>query len=162
MGVWSPFESCDAGSFVIGFRQKVDPYQGSGDDTALNAIELICNDKETKRIRGATGMWGSWSDEQFCKGKQRAIGFQLKQESPQGDGDDTAANALRLVCQDNSVVKVNNDGPFGEWSKIIKCSADQVICGLRVQIQPPQGDKDDTSLNNVDFQCCPMKKSMPV
>ena len=48
----------------------------------------------------------------------------------------------------------NNDGQWGNWSEIVKCTANNVICGLRVQIEAPQGIGDDTALNNVDFHCC--------
>lgn len=154
-GEWSHFETCKPTSYVIGFRQKVEEPIGNGDDTALNTIELICSDQAKSRIRGASSIWGKWSDEEICKDKQGVKGFQLKQQSPQGEGDDTAANGLRLICKDDSVLMAKNDGQWGEWSEIVKCSGNNnVICGLRVQIEKMRGKGDDTALNDVEFKCC--------
>ena len=53
-----------------------------------------------------------------------------------------------------------NDGKWGNWNEIIECPQNNSICGLSVQIDEQgfggreQGWGDDTSLNNVDFQCC--------
>lgn len=90
----------------------------------------------------------------MCNGSQGVKGFQFKQETRQGAGDDTAANALRLICEDDSVLMADNDGPWGDWSEIVKCPANNVICGLRVQLHLWVGAGDDTVLNNVDFMCC--------
>ena len=154
LGDWSEYESCEPGSFVIGFRQKVE-LNNKGDNTALNAIQLICSDKQNTRIQGNAGKLGKWSKDERCKDKQTVKGFQLKQQEPQGEEvDDTAANALRLICQDDSVIMADNDGKWGNWSKIKECPRNNSICGLSVQIDEVQGSGDDTSLNNVDFQCC--------
>ena len=41
-GVWGPLETCDENDYVVGFRTKRQLDQGSGDDTSLNGIELVC------------------------------------------------------------------------------------------------------------------------
>jgi hypothetical protein len=41
-GSWSEAKECPAGSAVCGMRTRVEPSQGSGDDTALNGMELAC------------------------------------------------------------------------------------------------------------------------
>jgi hypothetical protein len=51
------------------------------------------------------GLWGDWGPAQSCPQGERAIGFQLKVESPQpGDGDDTALNAIALLCTRGSSI----------------------------------------------------------
>ena len=68
---------------MIGFRQKVEP-EHTGDNTALNSIELICSDKKNSKIQSNSGQWGKWSKEAMCKDKQSVKGFQLKHQEPQG------------------------------------------------------------------------------
>lgn len=145
---------CNPGDYVVGFRQKVD--RTNADKTSLNGIELICGNN--KKIFSAQMGWGEWSEPVRCPRGQHADGFWIKQQGPQGDGDDTAANAFNLICRvftnSNSTLIANNDGRFGDW-KIHACSRFSFICGLRVQIQRDQGRSgDNTALNNVDIRCC--------
>lgn len=101
----------------------------------------------------------------FCSNEQRANGFWLKQEPFQGintsppghapTGDDTAANAFSLRCEDGSYIEASNDGEWGNWSPLIQCPSNSYICGIQVQIESGQGlFGDDTALNNADFICC--------
>ena len=64
-GDWSEFESCSPGTFVIGFRQKVEP-EKNGDNTALNDIELICSDNKLLRFQRVFGKLGKWSKQVIC------------------------------------------------------------------------------------------------
>eukprot|EP00727_Mastigamoeba_balamuthi_P005622 m51a1_g168 putative cysteine proteinase rd19a-like (3682) ;mRNA; r:545786-559930 len=45
-GAWTQWYSCPIGYAVVGIRTRVEPSQGAGDDTSLNAVRLRC-----KRIR---------------------------------------------------------------------------------------------------------------
>lgn len=42
--------------------------------------------------------WGDWGNAEYCPQGERAIGFKLKTEGPQGSGDDTALNGIALKC----------------------------------------------------------------
>ena len=46
--------------------------------------------------------WGEWGKVEYCPKGLRTIGFKLKTERPQGDGDDTALNGIALKCPDGS------------------------------------------------------------
>lgn len=148
------------------FRIKVEENQGSGDDTALNEIELECkyinSTKDGIIINGAKGMWGFWSEYLECPIHQGFIGFQLKVEGDQGSNDDTSANGLKVFCQNDSIsLTPENTASWGQWTEAIFCPNETIICGLRVQIQPNQGgNNDNTALNNVDFRCCPFSKKV--
>lgn len=150
---------CPDKSFVVAFKLRVETYQGSGDDTALNEIELICNDEDETVINGAGGFWGEWSEKVECERGFR--GFQLKQEPDQGsNSDNTAANGLKMFCGDNMELTTKNNGAWGNWSESVFCPNETVICGLRVQIELNQGPNvDDSTLNNVDFKCCSQIKA---
>ena len=43
---------------------------------------------------------------------------------------------------------------WGEWSPAVSCNSNQYVCGLRQKVEPPQGDNDDTGLNDIKFYCC--------
>ena len=42
----------------------------------------------------------------------------------------------------------------GDWSEWIYCPIRTYICGVQTQIEPNQGNNDDTALNNIRFFCC--------
>ena len=41
-GNWSEIKYCPKETYVCGMRQRVEPSQGKGDDTAMNAVEFYC------------------------------------------------------------------------------------------------------------------------
>jgi Vitelline membrane outer layer protein I (VOMI) len=41
-GTWSPYAKCPTGSAVCGMQSRVEGRQGSGDDTAMNGVRLMC------------------------------------------------------------------------------------------------------------------------
>ncbi|RXN24612.1 vitelline membrane outer layer 1-like protein [Labeo rohita] len=119
-GSWGYRDMCAEGTYAAGFSLKVEnPIDG--DDTALNGIRLHCTDlsKGSKAYHRYTsvqsdvgsfqcsggsiltgdgtdwGDWGSWS--QTCQGKG-ICGIMTRVEEPQGRGDDTALNDVRMYC----------------------------------------------------------------
>ena len=158
-GTWSDFENCDPSFFVIGFNQRVQKPSEGTDNTALNELELTCNDRSLSRISGSSAVAGDWGTEKRCKAKQGVNSFQLRQQKSI-QGDNTAANGLKLFCEDGSELSPGNDGQLGDWSEKISCPENFLICGLRVQIELPQSNQDNTALNNVDFNCCPKSETV--
>lgn len=51
------------------------------------------------------GYWGNWGRLEFCPAGYPAVGFSLKVEGIQGNGDDTALNSISLKCADGSWIK---------------------------------------------------------
>ena len=43
-------------------------------------------------------------------------------------------------------------GDFGDWSE--SCQQDSAVCGIQVKLEGSQGDRDDTSLNDIKLFCC--------
>lgn len=41
-GDWGPLEWCPYGQYAHGFSLKVEPNQGAGDDSGVNAVKLFC------------------------------------------------------------------------------------------------------------------------
>ncbi|MEE6505924.1 hypothetical protein FKM82_007390 [Ascaphus truei] len=129
--------------------------QGKGDDTALNGIRLHCVSKDGSQkerlIQSAEGSWGSWTSPVFCF-QGRLIGFSLRVQKFQWFGDDTAANNIIFKCSDESILEGSglSWGTYGGWSQSCEIS----ICGIRTKVEGPQGKRDDTALNDVQFTCC--------
>ncbi|KAK3596433.1 hypothetical protein CHS0354_033396 [Potamilus streckersoni] len=170
-GDWHEPDFCADGTFASGYKMKIEPPQGNGDDTALNAITLQCEDAKKSmyggQVRSGSGYWGDWSGFSTCKfqtGTQDFLtAFSLQVEPPQGGSvDDTAANFVKFMCQDLPATKDQYElalypgkgvwGSYGGWSK--KCPMQSAICGIQTRIEKPQGKDDDTALNDVRFFCC--------
>ncbi|XP_013403157.1 vitelline membrane outer layer protein 1-like [Lingula anatina] len=150
-GSWTKSQRCP-GLKVKGFQLRVEASVGRGDDTALNAIALLCEHHAT--IIPHSGIWGSWGMAKYCPIGSHVVGFRLKVEGNQGRGDDTAANDLELKCSNGKVISSSNGGSWGSWGMWRQCDRGHFICGLRVKFEASVGRGDDTALNSVAFECC--------
>ncbi|ODM92215.1 Vitelline membrane outer layer protein 1 [Orchesella cincta] len=154
-GTWGRFQRCPFGRYAQAFQLKTEPNRLAGDDTALNAIRLFCGNPDrpdTAVIMSTEGQFGNWGKVFSCY-PGFLNGFSLRAEDPQGSGDDTAANNIRLFCS-NTPSYVEGDGlSFGNWSLDQLCLRDQAISGIQTQVEFSQGDEDDTALNNVLMEC---------
>ncbi|XP_069805615.1 vitelline membrane outer layer protein 1 homolog [Dendropsophus ebraccatus] len=127
-----------------------------GDDTALNGIMLYCaapgSTYEGNYITSTYGSWGdAWVGRLWCP-VGNLVSFSLKVEEPQGGGDDTAANSIKMRCSDGAELEAIGGpwGKYGDWS----ASCSYGICGIQTKVEEPQGGEDDTALNDVVFECC--------
>ncbi|XP_069801097.1 vitelline membrane outer layer protein 1 homolog [Dendropsophus ebraccatus] len=155
-GDWGNAERCPPETSARGFSLKVErPLGSSGDDTALNTIKLYCAPTGTRaskaEITSSQGNWGVWTSIYWCP-SGNLISFSLRVEKPQGDGDDTAANNIMMQCSDLTILTGNGGywGDYGSWSGVCP----QGICGIITRVERGQGRGDDTSLNDVQFECC--------
>ncbi|XP_071533792.1 vitelline membrane outer layer protein 1-like [Panulirus ornatus] len=98
---------------------------------------------------------GSWRDSDYCQtGYLR--GYDLKSHADEGSiGDNTAANALRMYCTDETNYIEGPGNMWGHWLGPSYCHDGKVICGIITLVQENQGTfTDDTALNDVRFKCC--------
>jgi Vitelline membrane outer layer protein I (VOMI) len=153
---------CPAGSFAYSMRLKSEASQGSGDDTALNAISLGCYNKTTGAFTGwisdQVGPWGTWGAAMMCTGATVAnpiTGGALRSEAVQGSGDDTSANAASARCKDGTTIKPAAKTSWGTWSTTRVCPSGTAVCGLQTRVESSQGSGDDTALNGYQLMCCP-------
>lgn len=101
-GDWRNWVYAPHGFYVAGFRARFEPSQRDGDDTGLNGIEMICMHFRThqiQRVMVEPGNWGEWGPDAVAPFGWCAIGMQARVEGPQGDGDDTAMNGIRMLCR---------------------------------------------------------------
>uniref|UniRef100_A0A672S753 Vitelline membrane outer layer protein 1-like n=1 Tax=Sinocyclocheilus grahami TaxID=75366 RepID=A0A672S753_SINGR len=96
-GRWTDIKWCPSG-FLTAFQLRVESPKGLGDDTAANNIRFSCSQGSLLQGDGTHwGVWGAWS--QTCYGKGIWIcGIKTRIEEPQGIGDDTALNDVRMYC----------------------------------------------------------------
>ncbi|XP_028660102.1 vitelline membrane outer layer protein 1 homolog [Erpetoichthys calabaricus] len=153
-GDWQFTDMCPEGMYARGFNLKVEEQQGRGDDTALNAIRLYCSSSSSSYpdyyIQSGAGRWGSWTNVQWCS-YGFLTAFKLKVEKYQGSGDDTAANDIIFKCSNGDFIPGNGQ-IWGEWGETSN-SCSKGIRGIQTRIEEPQGDGDDTALNDVRFFC---------
>ena len=175
---WGEWQYCPPGGYVVGMMVKAESYQGSGgdywwwwmnryDDSAYNAIRLACSGGEV--LTSAEGLEGNWKNWTFTKSNKPIVSVNIRSQRPCGGCDDTSTNGLRFMDSEGETYEpydgywgINNGGPFtekfveyrfdGYWSSAT-CLPGKIIIGFRTQIQPNQGNGDDTGLNRVEFQC---------
>lgn len=162
-GNWNKPEFCKEGQYAYAYSMKIERMQGRGDDTSLNGIQLYCGTSNAtsafQTITSGVGPWGEWQVPTKCRRGEYLTAFSLQVESEQGAGDDTAANYVKFLCRGVSGEYEISQSPghgfwgnFGPWS--FSCPKGSAICGLSTKLENPQGQGDDTALNNVFFFCC--------
>ncbi|XP_076137731.1 vitelline membrane outer layer protein 1-like [Alosa pseudoharengus] len=93
-GDWTSKQACGSG-YLDSFQLRVEARQGKGDDTAANNMNVHCSSGDILHGDGTGwGSWGRWSSR--CP--NGVCGMQVKVEGPQGRGDDTALNDVRMIC----------------------------------------------------------------
>jgi len=142
-GIWGGPDRCPPDTFTSGFRLRSEPAQGAyDDDSALNAIELVCTSSEGNQIAQISslqGGLGTWGPVISCPSNKLITGFQLRSEAEQGPFDNTAANNLRIRCgqSDSDYEWIEGDGKtsWGDWTAEQYCPRGMAICGIRTQVQ---------------------------
>jgi len=187
-GSWGDWSYCDDGHFFVGYRLKIEAKQGGwdktsnpNDDTAMNAIQFICDNENPKDSKFTTmdpdfrtskqGQWGEWHDWLFCPEKSYITGVRFFSD-PAGAGgvkasDDTAANNMHVWCKGGNSVDqwakymVNEDNTVDRlygWGKDMTdkhCESGNAISGFQTKVEDHQGsgDTDDTALNQLKVEC---------
>ena len=147
--------------YVIGYQLKIEPPQGGGDDTALNAIELRCaefgNTTASTYIYSGISKFGTWRGVGFCPDFKPVTGFRLKVEPLRDDGDDAAATNLQVWCGilpsgESLQAGYISDAAWGDWSSWAYCPEGWAVAGITTRIHECD-DCDDTGLNGVEMRC---------
>lgn len=164
-GSWRPQATCPDGWTVVGGRQRVEPDQGKGDDTALNSVQFRCRNPtptykdtlklspiyEERDITSFDGYWGTWSDWRSCPSGASVTGARMKIEPNQGGGDDSGGNDVELKCTDGTTLGFGNGGRWGTWGDWVSCSTK--VIGLAVRVEDSLAAGDDTAMNGLKLVC---------
>ena len=82
-------------------------------------------------------------------------------EPGQGSGDDTGTNNMHAKCHRPSKdsrqyeLSGHSPAPWGHrqrWSS--SCPIGSAVCGIKTKVERPQGNGDDTALNDIRMYCC--------
>jgi hypothetical protein len=168
-GTWAQcFEWCEENgpwfgrTYADSMNFRSESPRGSGDDTGLNGVQVRC----TKQVSPGEAIgwtsasstvapWGAWGGfAQPCPMGQPMVAARMKIETPQGNGDDTAANRLEFKCRDGNVRSPDANSSWGTWGDWKQCPANTAICGIRTRVESSRGSGDDTALNGVELACC--------
>merc|ERR1712154_457038 len=89
---------CPCSGFIIAFRQKVEPPQGGGDDTALNSIQIRCSDGTVLEPSngGRWGNWGAWSN--VCPVPGWYVNGLMRKNEGLNPDNTGLNNAVRMYC----------------------------------------------------------------
>ena len=96
------------------------------------------------RITSGMGPFGDWQDIKYCPQGQVIVGFNLIAAKSGILDDEVAATNFIPYC----------GNPFTSQnpSKLF-CPNRHAVRGIQTQVQEPQGNRDDSALNNVDLFC---------
>jgi len=137
-----------------GVEQEVEQEQQT-----LSTVEqaTLWRADQVATVTAAEGAWGEWKQSFYCKPGSYAIGYRMRVESSQGNGDDTALNSVQLYCSapPGGLPEFisSYDGLWGSWYPEALCGASGYLMGATVRMEAPQGSGDDTGANDVQFTC---------
>jgi hypothetical protein len=163
-GYWGAWPECfswcpeaQGRSFAYSLWLRSEPSQGSNDDTGLNAVALDCYNQSDWAYRGYiesfVQFFGNWTAAAVCD-THPIMGGEMKIESPQGGGDDTAANDLDALCANGQHLNPQTYTSWGTWRGFVGCPPGTAVCGMKTRVESKLGGGDDTALNGVQFACC--------
>ncbi|XP_053162296.1 vitelline membrane outer layer protein 1-like [Hemicordylus capensis] len=72
-------------------------------------------------------------------------------QGPLAWNDDTGLNGIRLHCTDGTTIE-STVGHVGNWREIDSCPKGN-LQQFSLQVEKPQGIRDDTAANNILFRC---------
>lgn len=170
-GEWLDARNGPNGYFACGIQLRHQDYQGSGDDTAINAIRIIyCqyNNWEMKLKDNLNeGTIGEWKEALMCPEDQYIYSVQVKNAAPRGYGvtepyDDISINQLKFACKHPKTYTNPNlytvsgfeynpsSDNYGTWVGF----EDKFVCGGRVRFDTSPSWEDETGVSGLRLKFC--------
>ncbi|XP_059099701.1 vitelline membrane outer layer protein 1-like [Tigriopus californicus] len=169
-GSVGPGRVCPPKEVAVGFRMKIQDFSEMRDNTALNAIRLICS--KGGEVISSEGANGEWTDILKCQGKGDYVtGVKILTEKWQGwDEDDVGAIDFEGICSSDIRLRHRSVKSWiqarGLWSEERRCPSDApAICGIKTRVdferlehETPDSKNDKAGLTGVQFKCCQVEK----
>ncbi|KAL4235343.1 Vitelline membrane outer layer protein 1 [Mactra antiquata] len=166
-GTWGKASFCPKDSFAAGYSMKIQPHSNQYDNTALNALKIVCKDR-TGAIRGygtsKVGTFGTWGAGTYCKGRGSRTDFLTAFRLQAQQGSAIEASYAAFKCRGLSscnkyeyeIVQSPGHGICGSWSSwSASCPTGSAVCGIKTRVETNRGCyRDDTGLNDAIFYCC--------
>ncbi|OQV24805.1 hypothetical protein BV898_01396 [Hypsibius exemplaris] len=101
--------------------------------------------------------WGDWTVPSYC-GAGHFVGGMVLRTEGSIDGDDTALNAIRFLCNsfrgngDVLSTATPHQGYWGGWGREFRCTAPDYAIGFELRSEPSING-DDTAGNNLRLIC---------
>jgi hypothetical protein len=163
-GTWAEcFDWCPVDSWPYAANVRSESSQGSADDTAINSISLHCYNRFTgaftEYITSSQGIFGAWqatgtTHPYYLSNPIKGGGMKI--EAPQGSGDDTAANSVKISdFEGGSPTHLISATGWGSWNTLssFNCPGSTAVCGVKTRMEWA-GPNDETRLNGIEFACC--------
>ena len=163
-GKWHGFCDVPALYYIKGVRIRIEGNRGSGDDTALNGLQLMCaqwgdwapSPEKLYRASVHDGFWGDWQSDRLLPDGCYLIGMKLRIEAPQGDGDDTGLNGIELIYrhqQGAGVAKmVAENGYWGDWGEEHSAPGGYYVSGVAAKMEDRVSGGDDTAMDGIKLR----------
>jgi len=125
----------------------------TGFDVGVNSRSDLSSVLTPRMFAVDRGFWGSGTT---CPPGLYAIGARLKRALPryQAGTDNTGLDAVDLHCGNgthiSSIEAYDREGVWSDWQY---CPPGQVMFGARVQTQTLDFGRDNSALNDVEFEC---------
>ena len=164
-GNWHGDVVAPNGCYVDGICVRYEAPIGSGDDTALNGIQMHVSSlpgrgESSNNVVVHPGHWGNWRPWVYAPDGYYIAGMRARFEPWQRGGDDTALNGIEAICcsfQNNAIKRVMVEkGNWGEWGPDAMVPLGWCVAGLQVRVESPIGSGDDTAMNGIRLLARPI------
>jgi len=153
-GTWHPDGFCPEGMWAIGLQVRDHANQGKKDDSALNAVRLLCAPlgaaTSYEAVSSYEGLWGDWGTQTICADSIVA-GFDLRTQVEHGS-DNLGVTRLKLHCA-NGVVTELGSFDWGVYAGTKLCPRGSAVCGSRIQFEDEHRG-DNAAMTNIEMACC--------
>lgn len=149
---------------MCGAELRYERPQGQGDDSAVNGLKVVfcsSNDWNRQEVRQFDGILGDWKGRVMCPKNSFVDAFQAQVEQPQGQGDDTALNGLKIRClnpqTNQNIVLTVYEGYWGTWrdwkyaTPSTEAKNRSLFSSFAVKSERAQGRGDDTAMNGISL-----------
>ena len=155
-GGWKTTVYCPFGSFVRGFKMRVED-SGVSDPTELNSIEMKCydyNNVEQGTINPEGGSFGDWYSYSYCQDTTGYVNFLSGYRMKTGNSSQ-GSMSMAGRCLSGYEFEPPGANSGGSWGSFSSCSAGTAVCGFNVKYEDYKGIfTDDSTLNHVRVVCC--------
>ncbi|KAK3854489.1 hypothetical protein Pcinc_039034 [Petrolisthes cinctipes] len=162
MGEWRTPLMCQTGSFIYGYLNWHDKYDGESmepDDCGVVGVELLCRDLHgisTHNLTHIIHYPGSYQGNLVtCPAGVLATGLRGKQGADRDSTlDQDGLINLEIKCQDGSTYRSLRPSEHGTMGNTMECSVGSYLCGVQIREVTLGHSDDNTCITDMAIICC--------